>query len=100
MTVFRFMQFMKFPNIQDLKGYSGLLTKNGCEVLVAEDTGRFAPYVDLYLVMMNGQLTYDALKIIGFETALMDTLVEEMVFMQKLAHGGKIAQGLFVARKK
>ena len=28
------------------------------------------------------------------------TLAGEMTFMQKLAHEGKIAQGLFVARKK
>ena len=27
-------------------------------------------------------------------------MAAEMVFMQELAHAGKIAQGLFVARKK
>lgn len=96
----RFLQFMKFPNVQDIKGYSDLLTENGCDVLRAEDTGRFGPYVDLYLNMLNMQLTYDALKIIGFNTALMEAMGGEMVFMQGLAHAGKIAQGLFVARKK
>jgi hypothetical protein len=30
----------------------------------------------------------------------MQSLAGEMQFMQKLAHEGKIAQGLFVARKK
>ena len=34
---------MKFPSVQDLDGYAALLRKHGCEVLVAEDTGRFAP---------------------------------------------------------
>ena len=95
----RFLKFMKFPSVQDLQGYSDSLAANGCDVMVAADTGRFAPYVDLYLNMLNMQLTYDALKIIGFDTALMETMAGEMMFMQQLAHAGKIAQGIFVARK-
>ncbi|MHC4489244.1 MAG: hypothetical protein ACYSW7_08740 [Planctomycetota bacterium] len=91
---------MKFPNLQDLEGYSNLLAANGCEVLAAEDTSRFGPYVDLYLNMLNMQVTYDALKIIGFDNELMKSMAAEMTFMQQLAHAGKIAQGLFVARKK
>ncbi len=96
----RFLTFMKFPNVQNLKGYSDLLIADNCEVITAEDTGRFGPYVDLYLNMLNMQLTYDALKIIGFNSELMQSMAAEMAFMQELAHAGKIAQGLFVARKK
>ena len=96
----RFLTFMKFPNVQNLEGYSDLLKANDCEVITAEDTGRFGPYVDLYLNMLNMQLTYDALKIIGFDMELMQSMGAEMAFMQELAHVGKIAQGLFVARKK
>ena len=96
----RFLTFMKFPSIQDREGYAGLLETNGCKVQLAENTGRFAPYVDLYLDMLNKQLTYDALRIIGFDLALMQALGGEMVFMQQLAHAGKIAQGIFVARKQ
>lgn len=96
----RFLRFMKFPNIQDVKGYSDLLAANGCEVAQAEYTGRFAPHVDLYLNMLNMQLTYDALKIIGFNTELMGQMAGEMQFMQQLAHDKRIAQGLFVAVKK
>jgi SAM-dependent methyltransferase len=95
----RFLTFMKFPNIQDLAGCKQLLAANGCTVQQAEDTGRFALYVDLYLDMLNKQLTYDALKIIGFDLPLMQAMGAEMVFMQQLAHAGKIAQGLFIARK-
>ena len=49
----RFLSFMKFPNIQDLKGYQDLLVANGCQVLLAEDIKRFGPSVDLYLDMLN-----------------------------------------------
>jgi len=96
----RFLTFMKFPNVQNLEGYSELLTANDCEVITTEETTRFGPYVDLYLDMLNMQLTYDALKIIGFDMELMQSMGAEMAFMQELAHAGKIDQGLFIARKK
>ncbi len=95
----RFLRFMKFPGVQDIAGYRSLLEANGCEVLVAENTGRFAPCVDLYLNMLNMQLTYDALKIIGFDTELMGAMSGEMLHMQNLGHAGKIIQGIFIARK-
>ncbi|MCL2647427.1 MAG: methyltransferase domain-containing protein [Phycisphaerales bacterium] len=95
----RFLRFMKFPSFADISDYSGLLRKNGCEVLVAEDTGRYAGCIDLYLNMLNMQLTYDALKIIGFDQNVMAALAGEMVFIQQLAHAKKIVQGIFVARK-
>jgi len=96
----RLMRFMKFPNIQDREGYTARLSEHGCEVLLAEDTGRFAPYVDLYLNMLNMQLTYDALRILAFDKVGLKSLADEMVALQELAHAGKIAQGIFVARRK
>ncbi len=95
----RFLTFMKFPNVQSIDGYQALLTAQHCAVQYAENTGRFAPYIDLYLNMLTMQLTYDALKIIGFNMEMMGMLGGEMAFMQTLAHEGKIAQGLFVALK-
>jgi len=50
--------------------------------------------------MLKKQLTYDALKIIGFDQALLQALAGEMAFAGELAHAGKLIQGLFVARKK
>lgn len=96
----RFLAFMKFPNIQDIEGYRTLLAGKSCDVKIAEDTGRFASHVDLYLNMLNTQLTYDALKIIGFDMELMGAMGAEMQFMKTLADEGKIVQGLFVATKQ
>jgi SAM-dependent methyltransferase len=96
----RYLKFMKFPNVLTIGGYRDLLEANGYDVLVARDTGRFAPYVDLYLSMLGMQLTYDALKIIDFDQDLMKAMAGEMAFMQQLAHAGKIAQALFVARTR
>jgi ubiquinone/menaquinone biosynthesis C-methylase UbiE len=95
----RYLAFMKFPNVLTLGEYQTLLEKNGCAVKVGHDTGRFAPAMPLYLDMIEKQLTYDALKIIGFDTALAATLVGEMKFIQSLAQAGKIIQGLIVAEK-
>lgn len=95
----RFLRFMKFPNVLDLDDYRALLQDCGCQVETAEDTGRFASHVDLYLNMLNMQLTYDALKRIGFDIELMQSLGGEMGFIQQLAHERKICQGRFVANK-
>lgn len=95
----RFLDFMKFPNILDLQSYSDLLEANGCKVEIAEDTKRFAPCVDLYLNMLNMQLTSDALRIINYDMDMMQFMGGEMAFIQELAHAGKVIQGLFVAKK-
>jgi ubiquinone/menaquinone biosynthesis C-methylase UbiE len=95
----RYLGFMKFPNVLTLGEYQSLLAAEECPVRVAHDTGRFAAYMPLYLDMIEKQLTFDALKIIGFDTALAQTLVGEMRFIQSLAQSGKIIQGLIVAEK-
>lgn len=95
----RFCTFMKFPNILNMNEYSDLLQGNGCKILAAEYTERFAPCMDLYLDMASKQLTYDILKIIGFNQSLFEQIAGEMFFIQELAHEKKIIQGLFVAQK-
>ena len=95
----RLLKFMKFPNIESIAGYTELLSKVGCKVLLAQDTGRFAPYCDLYIKMLNMQLAGDALRIIGHDVSLLQAMGQEMVFMHELACAGKIAQGLFVAQR-
>jgi ubiquinone/menaquinone biosynthesis C-methylase UbiE len=95
----RYLAFMKFPNVLALGEYRAHLESNGCTVRLAQDTGRFASHMPLYLDMIEKQLTYDALKVIGFDTALAAALVGEMKFIQSLAQAGKIIQGLVVAEK-
>ncbi len=95
----RFLRFMKFANLQSLRGYAALLSGARCEVAVAADTGRFASYVDLYLDMLDKQLTSDALRILDYNLAVMEGLAGEMKFLQQLAHDGKLIQGLIVAKK-
>jgi SAM-dependent methyltransferase len=95
----RFLCFMRFPSVLTLGEYQSLLEANGCSVRVAHDTGRFAASVSLYLDMIEKQLTFDALKIIGFDLALAQSLIGEMRFIQSLAQAGKIIQGLIVAEK-
>ena len=96
----RFLAFMKFPNIETIDGYRELLAANGCEIAEAEDTGRFAPCIDLYLNMIEMQLTSDAMRLFGNDPETLGAIGGEMQFIQKLAHAGKIAQGRFVAHKK
>jgi ubiquinone/menaquinone biosynthesis C-methylase UbiE len=95
----RWMRFMKFPSVESRAGYAALLESQGCQVLAASDTGRFAPYVDLYLNMVGMQLTSDVLRLIAYDAAMLQAIAGEMQFMSELAHKGKIAQGLFIAKK-
>lgn len=95
----RFLAFMKFPNVESIPGYVDLLQQNACRVVEASDTGRFDPYVDLYLAMVDKQLTYDALRILNFDTDMLSAVAAEMMFLSQLAKEGKIAQGRFIARK-
>jgi SAM-dependent methyltransferase len=94
----RFLRFMKFPDVYSLDDYTREVRRLGCTVVCAEDTGLFAPHVDLYLNMLNMQLTYDALRCIGFDLAMLQSLGAEMTFLQGLARAGKVAQARVVAR--
>ena len=86
--------------LNTVEDYCSLLEKNGCAIVEAEDTGRFAHYVDLYLQMVDMQLTCDAMRILGFDDEGVARAVGDFVFLQELAHAGKVAQGRFIARRK
>lgn len=96
----RFLGMMSFANVQDIQGYARLLSDNGCEVLVAEDTGRFPSHIDLYINMIEMQLTYDVLATLAFRTDLLQTLTDGFRFLGELSRAGKIAQARFIARRR
>src|SRR5208337_1194754 len=95
----RFLGAMMFANVDDIAGYAKLLSGSGCEVRVAENTGRFARHVELYLDMVEMQLRYDALRTVGFRTDLLDALIDGFRFIGEMARAGKIAQARFIARR-
>ncbi len=96
----RFLGMMTFANVEDIAGYVNLLSGSGCEVSVAEDTGRFASHFELYLNMIEMQLTYDLLRTLAFRTELLETLVDGFRFLGEMARAGKVAQARFVARRE
>ena len=92
--------FMKFPNTESLKSYEGLLKKYGMRIKSSEDLcAQFANSVELYLRMIGEQLTYDALRILGDNSELLDQICEEWKFMIEMARNGKFGQGRIVAVK-
>ena len=95
----RFLGMMTFANVEDVGGYAKLLAASGCEVRVAEDSGRFAPHFELYLNMIEMQLTYDVLRTLAFRAELLETLVDGFRFLAEMARAGKIAQARFIARR-
>lgn len=96
----RFLSFMRFPDVQSVPGYRALLEHHGCTVRVAEDTGRFAEHVDLYLAMVDKQLTWDALRLLDYDANALASVGAEMQFLGELAHAGKVLQGRFIATRQ
>jgi ubiquinone/menaquinone biosynthesis C-methylase UbiE len=95
----RLLRFMRFPSILDIEDYRRLLVNAGLRVETAEDTDRFARYFELYRDMITMQLTYDALKAVGFDSERMEALERERDFVRQLAHQRSLTQAMFVARK-
>jgi ubiquinone/menaquinone biosynthesis C-methylase UbiE len=96
----RFLAMMSFANVQDIGGYARLLMDNECKVLVAEDTGRFPTYIDLYLNMIEMQLTYDVLGTVGFRIDLLETMTDGFRFLGELSRAGKIMQARLIAQRR
>ena len=96
----RFLGMMTFANVEDITGYVSLLSESGCDVRVAEDTRRFASHFELYLKMIEMQLTYDVLRTLAFRTDLLQTLTDGFRFLGELSRAGKITQARFVARRR
>lgn len=97
----RINTFMKFPYMESRKGYEALLEKHGFDVKVSEDlTEEFAGFIELYLQMVSKQLTFDALRIIGWNAEMMQAIGGEMSFMLGSARSGAFGRTRIVAVKK
>ena len=90
---------MSFANVENIEGYRQLLSQSSCDVQVAEDTGLFSSYVELYLKMIEMQLTYDVLATLAFRTDLLERLIDGFRFLGDLSRAGKIAQARFIGRR-
>lgn len=96
----RINRFMKFPYLESQKGYVALLRKYGFTVKVADDlTPDFADHVALYLDMLTKQLTFDALRILGWDLHLMQAMGGEMAFMLQEARAGRFGRTRIVGVK-
>lgn len=96
----RLLRFMSFPDVEDIGGYRALLEAAGAAVEVAEDTGRFASHVALYLDMVDRQLTYDALRLLDFKPDMLAAIGAEMQYLHALGVAGKLVQVRFIARRR
>ena len=95
----RLLRHMRFPSILTVGDYRELLVEAGFRVEVAQDTGRFAPHFALYRDIVTMQMTYDALKAVGFDAERMEALELERDFIAEVAREGKLIQAMFVARR-
>jgi ubiquinone/menaquinone biosynthesis C-methylase UbiE len=96
----RIHDFMRFPYTESLESYGILLEKYGLSVQSSEDLSeQFAVSMELYLRMINEQLTYDALRILNDDSALLKYICEEWKYMIAMAHKKKFGQGRIIAVK-
>lgn len=96
----RINTFMKFPYMENQKGYEALFAKYGLTVMESTDlTEEYAGYVDFYIKMLVDQLSFDALKIIGFDMDMFQAMGGEMAFMAQKGHEGKMGRGRFICKK-
>lgn len=95
----RFLRFMKFPSLPSIAEWWSLLADAGLRVELAEDTGRFAGALDLYLGLVSQQFGWDALRLVGFDQGALAAIGGEMAFAAGLARAGKLVQARFVARR-
>lgn len=96
----RINRFMKFPYMESRKGYEALLKKHGFTVKVSDDlTPDFADHIELYIQMLTKQLTFDALRIIGWDMNMMQAMGGEMGFMLEKARSGNFGRTRLIGIK-
>ncbi len=95
----RLCVFMNYPVVPDVAVYCEELEQRGCDVILATDTGRLSPFMDLYYNLLALQVSADALDILGQDAEAWRNFLYEMQFLRHLANRGALIQAMFIARK-
>ncbi len=91
------MQFMVFPDLQTLEGYSELIRNNGMELLEMEGLGDdFAKHMDIYISILKENR--DNI-IQGFGKELYTEAEKGVIAWQHAAHEKWVSRGLWIANK-
>ena len=93
------MQVMTFPTLFTAGAYVELFEREGCEVVLAEDTGRFGPAFELYAEVVRRQLAFDAFELLGFNLEIVEIVADQLSGLAQLGNELKLGQLRVVARK-
>ena len=91
-------EVMRFPSLQTRGGYARMLEEDGCQVLIAEDTGLFSRQMELMADMLDTQHRWDALRVTSFDAEQVDATVQGLRMLAQWGTAGKIEQARIVAR--
>jgi SAM-dependent methyltransferase len=94
------LQLMTFPSLATIDDYRDLCAAAGCDVVVAEDTGRFGPAFELYVEVLRRQLRFDALELLGSGEELVDLVTDQLAGLARLGAEQRLAQVRLVARRR
>lgn len=90
-------EFMIFPNLETMQGYSNLLEINGCKLIEAEDLQNdFASHLKFYLKKID-DLKDTILKMFGEE--MYNITRTGVKGWAQAAKEGKVSRGLWIAKK-
>lgn len=105
----RICKFMSFPYMESTQGYISYIEKYGFKLISSEDLNQnFVDFIEMYIKILTGQLTYDVLQLIkkneklqSLEEALevLKILVEEMQNMLKKAIDNRLTRCRLIAVK-
>jgi SAM-dependent methyltransferase len=93
------MQIMTFPSLFTVDEYVVLFERENCEVVHAEDTGRFGPAFGLYAEVVRRQFSFDAFELLGFNLEMVEIVADQLSGLAALGDERKLGQLRFVARR-
>jgi sarcosine/dimethylglycine N-methyltransferase len=92
------MEFMVFPDLQTLEGYTEIIENVGYIIVEEQDLQEdFAKHMDIYVeILQKAKLDIEA----GFGPELYAKAEEGVLAWQKAAHNKKVGRGLWIAKKQ